>query len=594
MQLALFAAGLGLVMLGPGSVSRVDTRGLERNSLAALIRTSRARVTAASAEGDWRASPLGGDADLPPRFDERSENLGSLRGVAAGRNVLMVVLESTGARYLKPYGAAEDPTPNLSSLAEQSIVFDNAYAVYPESIKGLAAILASRYPGFDVPAEAHSRLMSPSLATVLARDGYETALFHSGRFLYLGMDTVLAGAGFGRLEDAGDIGGNRSSSFGIDEAAAVHRVLQWIDHVPHGRRFFATYLPIAGHHPYGSAAPAPFPTSQEIGRYRNALYEGDRALGDLFAGLRSRGLDTSTVVVVMGDHAEAFGQHDGNYGHTLALYDENVRVPLIISVPGARAAIGHVHRTASLLDVSPTILDLLGVRQPGVFEGASLLDGHDQMALFFTDYSLGLLGLRDGCLKYIYELEVGRSKAFDLCRDPNERIDLAPSLGGRVSLYRERLTAWSAAEVARVRQVDERGSDGGLLGAFFALSVSDVGATSAWYRDNLGFRVLTSGEAPNGIAKFAILRDSAGSIIEMIQHREARPLAVAAPSVTGAHQIHGIFKIGFHVADIDQAYRQVKAVSVPIAYELGLAKDVALRSFTIRDREGNMIQFFGK
>ena len=71
-----------------------------------------------------------------------------------------------------------------------------AYAVYPESVKGLAATLASRYPAFDVPAERHASAMSPSLATVLGASGYDTALFHSGRFMYLGMDAMLARAGF--------------------------------------------------------------------------------------------------------------------------------------------------------------------------------------------------------------------------------------------------------------------------------------------------------------------------------------------------------------------------------------------------------------
>ncbi|MBI3263667.1 MAG: hypothetical protein HYZ58_11035 [Acidobacteria bacterium] len=77
------------------------------------------------------------------------------------------------------------------------------------------------------------------------------------------------------------------------------------------------------------------------------------------------------------------------------------------------------------------------------------------MALFMTDYSLGLLGLRDGCLKYVYEMESGRSKIFDLCDDPDERADLAPGLGilaDRAARYRGRLLEWSAAQVARLEQ----------------------------------------------------------------------------------------------------------------------------------------------
>ncbi|MFI5309743.1 MAG: sulfatase [Gemmatimonadales bacterium] len=438
---AWLATAGAVVVAGATGSSRVGTAGLERNPLVALVRTSLPRVRGAAADVDWRASPSGADS---------ADDLSQVRGAAAGSNVLFVVLESTAARYLRPYGAAEDPAPNLTALASRSLVFEETYAAYPESIKGLVAILASRYPGFDIAAERHATIVSPSLATVLRDAGYETALFHSGRFMYLGMDAVLSRSGFALMEDAGAIGGNRNSSFGIDEMATVQRVLRWIDARPAGRRFFATYLPVAGHHPYAHAEQGPFPDSEEIGRYRNALHEGDHALGVLLDGLRSRGLDRSTLVVVIADHGEAFGQHAGNYGHTLALYEENVRVPFMIAMPTRANAAQRVRRTASLIDVAPTMLDLLGIRPPATFDGTTLLNAHARMALFFTDYSLGLLGLRDGCTKYIHELESDRSTMFDLCRDPEERTDLAPEFGDRAALYRERLLAWSASQVARI------------------------------------------------------------------------------------------------------------------------------------------------
>jgi len=446
-------AAVVVVALGAMGASLVDTAGLERSPLVALVESSFPRVRAAAGDADWRASAettvSGGDP----------EDLSRLRGAAAGRNVLLVVLESTAARYLRPYGAAEDPMPNFTALASRSIVFEDAYAVYPESIKGFVAILASRYPGFDVPAERHARVVDPSLATVLAATGYQTALFHSGRFMYLAMEEVLSRSGFVRMEDAGAIGGNRNSSFGVDELATVQRMLQWMDALRVGERFFAAYLPVAGHHPYAYAGTGPYPDSSEIGRYRNALHEGDQALGELLSGLRARGLDRSTLVVVLADHGEAFGQHEGNYGHTLALFDENVRVPLIVALPvtagpepaaGSAASERRVHRIASLLDVAPTVLDLLGLPAPAAFQGETLLAGRARAALFFTDYSLGLLGLRDGCTKYIHELESGRSKLFDVCRDPEERTDLTTGLADRAARYRDQLRSWSAAEVARI------------------------------------------------------------------------------------------------------------------------------------------------
>jgi hypothetical protein len=121
-------------------------------------------------------------------------------------------------------------------------------------------------------------------------------------------------------------------------------------------------------------------------------------------------------------------------------------------------------------------------------------------------------------------------------------------------------------------------------GIFFALSVTDVEKLSCWYRDKLGFEIVTSGEAPNKIAKFAILR-SEGAIIEMVQHRDSKLRTDVFPSSKGAHQVRGIFKVGLVVEDIDQLYQAFKQREVRIAYELIPAKDVPLRSFIVEDAE---------
>jgi glucan phosphoethanolaminetransferase (alkaline phosphatase superfamily) len=433
---AWVAAGVVLCVSGWIGGSRVDTRGLERNTAVALVMTSLPRVHGRGAEEEWRA-PIHGWANA-------TEDLTSLRRAGRGKNVLLVVLESTGAAYLRAYGAAADPTPNLTALASRSIIFENAYSVYPESVKGMVATLAAQYPAFDIPAADHATAMRTSIARVLNGAGYATAIFHSGRFMYLGMEELLATSGFAQMEDAGAIGGNRESSFGIDEPAAVGRILTWIDSIPRDRPFFAAYLPVAGHHPYAYSTHGPFPDSTDQGRYLNALHEGDTSLGTLLTGLRSRGLDTSTLVVVVGDHGEAFGQHEGNFGHTLEIYEENIRVPMMFVVPGASPR--RIRRVASLIDLAPTILDLSGITAPREYQGISLLEPEARMALFFTDYSRGLVGARDGCTKLVYELASRRTRAFDVCNDPTE----TRAITLETSPYSTRLERWIAAQVARI------------------------------------------------------------------------------------------------------------------------------------------------
>jgi arylsulfatase A-like enzyme len=206
-----------------------------------------------------------------------------------------------------------------------------------------------------------------------------------------------------------------------------------------------TYLPIAGHHPYESPERGPFDDRDEFGRYRNALHYADLALGDLRHGLESRGLDTSTLWVVYGDHGEAFGQHDGNFGHTFHVYDENVHVPLLVALPGALDGDIRRRAVASLIDTAPTLLDLLGVPALPAFQGRSLLHADDRMALFYADYSRRLLGLRDGPFKSIYDVGSGRSQLFDLDRDPHERVDLTSLRPEDDTWYARRLRRWFAA-----------------------------------------------------------------------------------------------------------------------------------------------------
>ncbi|HEV3259527.1 MAG TPA: sulfatase [Gemmataceae bacterium] len=434
---------LPVIVVGVVGEAQVETLGLHRNAVVAVVASLFPRV---ATESDPAPQPE------PLNAPTRAEDLARYRGAAAGRNVLLVILESAAAQYLRPYGAAEDVMPNLTELADRGILFENAYTVYPESIKSLFALLYARYPAMDTEPEQYEAIKTPALAAVLQRQGYHTALFHSGRFRYLGMESIIRNRGYEVLEDAGDIGGNRESSFGVDEPSTVRRLLGWLDGLPRGQRFFATYIPVAGHHPYETPERGPFPCNEEIDRYRNAQHYADASLGTLLRGLQERGLERDTLVVVIGDHGEAFGQHPGNFGHMLFTYEENVHVPFLVAAAGAIDGPVRVKRVASEVDLGPTVLDLLGLPAPEDYQGRSLLGERDETALFFTDYSLGLLGLRDGNWKFCYDVLAGRSKLYDLQADPEEQRSVAEQHPERVERYRKYLLRWAAVQRSLVIQ----------------------------------------------------------------------------------------------------------------------------------------------
>src|SRR6185295_16599096 len=177
-------------------------------------------------------------------------------------------------------------------------------------------------------------------------------------------------------------------------------------------------------------------------RYRNALHYGDAALGDLMRGLQTRGRYQDTAWIVLGDHGEAFGQHDGNFGHTFQVYEENVHVPFLIAAPGLISDRVRTSQVVSLIDTAPTILDLLGLPADDRYQGTTALTSDSRMAFFYADYSLRLLGLRDGDLKYIHELNSTRSRVFDLARDPLELYDIAAAQAEEVRRYTQRLLSW--------------------------------------------------------------------------------------------------------------------------------------------------------
>jgi phosphoglycerol transferase MdoB-like AlkP superfamily enzyme len=421
---AALAVG-AIIALGPTAVARADVSGWHRDAALTFLETALASGTRPP------PSPALSSARCRPVDDPGAADLGALAGSARGRNVVWVILESTGARSLSIYGAPRDVTPHLSALAAgPSVVFESAYAAYPESIKSLFSMLCAREPppgseasDFGVGREP----CTPAAAAALARAGYRTGLFHSGWFAYLGMDAVVRDRGFATLVDASSIPSPYRSSFGVDDRATAHRLLEFVDEAP-AKPFFAVFMPIAGHHPYHApgAAPRPLSEASDHDAYLNDLAVADEAFGALREGLRARGLDERTAYIVVGDHGEAFREHPGNVAHALFVFEENVRVPFVIALPGAPFAALRAPQLASLVDLLPTTLALVGAPADTAHSGRQLLrPGAPRVARFFTEQGVRRRGLRDGRWKTILDADTGRAALYDLATDPAERVDRA-------------------------------------------------------------------------------------------------------------------------------------------------------------------------
>ncbi|MEZ4268291.1 MAG: sulfatase-like hydrolase/transferase [Myxococcota bacterium] len=449
LALALAITLLPPTLFGAAALRTLDTFGLHRSAVATLLRTTwRDRYAApplASAPTDAAALPAEG-----PHLDLRH-----LEGAARGKSVIWVVLESTGARFISPWGtspAGHDPMPNLTRLMDRALVFDSAYAAYPESIKGLWSYLCGAYPVASTAADRYTPTRRPATcaAAPYAAEGYATALFHSGRFVYLGMRHIVDSRGFDVLKDAGDIGGQYASSFGTDDASTARALLDWLAGLPEHKPFFAFYMPIAGHHPYRTpgVGPRPFPQATERDAYINDLFAGDAALGALYDGIAAAGLADDVVWVIMGDHGEAFAEHEGNLAHSLYIWEENVHVPLAFVLPGALSAQVRAPQITSLIDVLPTLAALTGVAPAPDWQGQNRLQPKPGVARFYTDHGTWQMGLRQDRWKYILDAESGRGRLYDLQTDPAETKDLAADHPERAAAYEADLRAWHASNAA--------------------------------------------------------------------------------------------------------------------------------------------------
>jgi arylsulfatase A-like enzyme len=367
------------------------------------------------------------------------------------RNVIFIVLESTGARYMSLYGARYDTTPRLLAEAGNALVVDHAYAHIGYTFCSFMAVNFSRYPGLPwcyLP--CGERPLPPTLADVLKERGYRTAFLTSGDGDYEGIGYVAEKHGYDAVRDYRALGCPAISSWGAADSCVADGVLRFVDENPQ-KPFFVMAWTDQTHDPYvlpQGAKPVTFAgVDAALGRYLNIVRSTDEQIGRILDGLRSRGLADSTLVVVTGDHGEAFGDLHDYRGHGGELYEENVWVPLVFWNPKVFAAAPRSTHVGGHVDIDPTILDLLGVPAPADWQGASFFDpARADRVFFFTGVGEFQFGMRDARYKYVYSATFGRDRLSDLTVDLDERHDLSTKDPERSRRMRQHLAAWISAE----------------------------------------------------------------------------------------------------------------------------------------------------
>ncbi len=252
------------------------------------------------------------------------------------RNVLMIVLESTGVEYLGLYGSEYPTTPHLERLvAEHGVVCDNAYVQSPNSCKSLLSLVCGVAPRVDgwLTVRDQPGIRVESLMEVVGKRGMRSCLAHAGAWRWKNRDQFLKQQGATTLIDADSLDTPRVNSWGVSDRAMFDGVLDWID-AQREQPFFAMAYTIETHHPY---EPGPSPVEfvegpRKLNDYLNALRRADANIVYAVQQLKKRGLLESTLIVVTSDHGESFGQHQ-QWMHNFSLYESATHVPLVLIHP---------------------------------------------------------------------------------------------------------------------------------------------------------------------------------------------------------------------------------------------------------------------
>ncbi len=391
-------------------------------------------------------------------------------------NVILISVDTLRADHLGCYGYWRPTTPHLDALAKRGVRFANASAQASWTLPSHMSIVTSQYPHVHGVQQDDNALPegATTLSEVLAANGYRTAAFIS--WVY-----VTAKYGFSQgfdeytelLPPEDEIDSETDAAYRADEV--TNRAIGWLDaqgtepfflfvhyfdpHIsyepppPYDRLFDPTYEGSAR----GTFAwlrqyiKGIHERPNQIGardlEHVTALYDGeiryvDEHIGRLLDAVERRVGADECLIVVTSDHGEELFEHGSMEGHQWTLYEETVHVPLIIKLPGGRAAGDVVSAPVELIDIGPTILGCLGVQRPWSFQGRDLAElvgsdggaGAAEIVFGEIDRFDRKQFVRDARYKLIHTDDIGKNRRgipvkagyelFDLQADPRERVNL--------------------------------------------------------------------------------------------------------------------------------------------------------------------------
>ena len=386
-------------------------------------------------------------------------------------NVLIVLIDTVRGDRLGLTGYTrrnKSLTPRIDELAARSSYFSRAYAQAPNTARSMPSIFTSRYPSQVVVDQSFKNFSTVLDDNVTVFEALRDAGLHttgiSSHYYFIAERGIQQG--FDSYDNEGALSMEASSD---DDAAprVVPKVSHQLAELAASKARFAMFVHLfSPHSTYRAHREFPLHEAGEARFEESYDYEiayADQSLGTILDALGEHGLADSTMVVVLSDHGEAFGAHraagQAIYFHGRTLYDDQLHVPLVIHLPGAKPNV--VDQPVAVIDVAPTVLSAIGVQVPAQFTGRSLLDALLGQALAprpifaemlpapYWDHSAKAMITGDGTHKLLYQISDKRFELYDLTVDPGERRDVFVTQPDVAAALQQEMIDWIEVELTR-------------------------------------------------------------------------------------------------------------------------------------------------
>lgn len=367
--------------------------------------------------------------------------------------IVIISIDTLRADRLPVYGYAAGRTPAIDALANEGVVFERAYTHSPQTLPAHVSMLSGQLPQQHGVRDNVGFTVDPRIRFLpvwLRERGYATGGVVSAAVL---RDETGFGASFdffqGRMPPArGGAALDEAQRDGFESLALAREWLRQ-QSSPAWFLFMHLYEPHAPYQPRGD-----YP---RLSAYDGEIAHADAIVGSFLQDLRRNGLYDSATILLLSDHGEGLGDH-GEQEHGLFLYEESLRVPFIVKLPGGWNGGTRVSAVVQHVDVVPTVLDLVDAAVPADLPGRSLgplLEGSAQGWPERSVYSESLFGryhfgwsemfaLTDSRYRFI---QAPRPELYDLKADPGERNNLAAVRSSATAAMADALSRLAGAVV---------------------------------------------------------------------------------------------------------------------------------------------------